>query len=141
VKSVPVKSVPAQWVVSQVKEFQVSEPGSWRFSGVLAVVLLFFLGAIAGCSDKSRRLNEGETQNYKRALLQKHHREVSFEQQKKFFQHHARTKEELDEVLEEYIDEFQQRRARDRAEALRAAQKDARRDAGPGSGVPDLETR
>jgi len=76
----------------------------------LSLLLGFGMGGLGmGCSDRSRRLGEAETLQYKRQLILDHNREISPEQVDLLGMHPARTKGEIDA----YFDELRAQHARE----------------------------
>ena len=82
---------------------------------VLTIPVAIAAGSAFGCGDKSRRLNEGETLQYKHQLILDHNREISPEQAVLLGQHPARTQGEIDA----YFDQLRDQHARE-VEAGRA---------------------
>ena len=72
---------------------------------VLFLTLLSVLVA-SGCSDKSRRMGEGETLRYKRELALAHRTEISPAQAEKLLYFPGRTKGEIDAYLDTLCAEY-----------------------------------
>jgi hypothetical protein len=78
-------------------------------AATLATVMVTGMVTVVGCSDKSRRLNEVETLQYKRQLILDHSREISLEQVDLLGRHLGRTKGEIDA----YFDDLRAQHARE----------------------------
>jgi hypothetical protein len=84
---------------------------------------LLLVGAVA-CSDKSHRMGEAETLQYKRALIEAHKEELSPKYAERLMYYPGRTRGEIDS----YLDELKQEHAEEVAAAR--AEWEARREYG-----------
>lgn len=83
------------------------------FTGALLAGLV--LVGIVACSDKSRRMGEAETLQYKRALIEAHKSELSPEYAHRLMYYPGRTRAEIDGYLADLKQEYAEEAAADRA--------------------------
>ena len=74
---------------------------------------------LSGCGDKSRRLTENETLEYKRSLVISRQREIGPGQARQLFYHPARTRGEIDRAFQKYVEEYSSEQSRDAAQFSR----------------------
>ena len=84
-------------------------------AGCLAALLGAGILAVGACSDKSARLGEAETLQYKRGIIAEHRSELSPSQAEKLLYHPARTRGEIDAYLEELKAEYHAEQEAERA--------------------------
>ncbi len=87
----------------------------WRTLAAALAIGASIIGA--GCSDRDRRLSEGEALRYKRALLVEHGESVSSDQVEQIGRFSGRTKREIDGYFERLQREHEREVERDRAAA------------------------
>ena len=83
---------------------------------LLLACLLSLAGG--GCGNKSRRMGEGETLQYKRDLLQQRPRDLSPTQARKLFYDPSRTRGEIDRVFDDYARQYAEEVATEKARVL-----------------------
>lgn len=83
---------------------------------LFGVGAVFVAVALSGCGDRSRRLSEAETLDYKRQLVLSNPGEISSPQMVELMYRPERTKADIDAVFEKYRVQFAKGQAVDRAQ-------------------------
>jgi hypothetical protein len=101
---------------------------------LLSCALLLGVVCLApSCSDKDRRMSEGETLAYKRQLVLSHEGEISTTQAEELLYHPARTQGQIDTYFEKLLSDFAARKKAEEAIWLQAHKASSLRSSTPGS--------